>query len=134
VKRFSRVPRTGTKQAKAVSLEQWHRMSLFLDSTNMYVVWVAVFWVAVLQAAIRAVHGQRAKLVSLQDSHFELSIARGKAREGVERPPFQVAVPRYTPWGQDLGGRLAKLLDDNFSGVDFDEAVVHPARLRPSDA
>ena len=105
------------RKADAITMFQWHALGVRMESPSVYVASLALFWMATVQAAVRAAHAGRARLSAVFEQHVEFQVSRGKV-DGIS---YTTTAPRFTPFGQDHGGLLRDLLCKIHGASDLDE-------------
>ena len=89
--------------AEAFTMRIWQFLEMLLMHGNIFIKALGVFWISAIQGAMRTVHLQRSRVVLIHDWYLEMEASRGKNRKGGLRQPFQWSLPRYTPFGFDVG-------------------------------
>ena len=97
--------------AKPTSWKVWKYLEYISQHANEFIRIMAVFWLLVLQGAMRFAHCQRSRIMVIHQWHFEFEATRGKPKHKGLRRPFRWVAPRYTPGGVDLAPQVRSLME-----------------------
>ena len=94
------------QQVSPMRLSLWALLDRLCFSCNMVVRGIALFWIGVIQAVLRPIHLQRARILPELPESVEGVTQLGKSRVRGKRRPFSWRMPRVGISGTDIGGQM----------------------------